>query len=78
MKFEDLDVWKRGARLSANIYKKLAQTKDSGSTCCNRKKMDPGNQRIISHAGWFNQIKAKCLSKNRNRFFCPLTTAPCE
>jgi len=30
MKFEDLDVWKRGARLSANIYKELAQTKDFG------------------------------------------------
>ena len=118
MKFEDLDVWKRGARLSANIYKKLAQTKDFGfkdqitrsglsipsniaegieresNKDCVRflqyakgscgelrtqiyigidigyindaigKKMDPGNQRIISHAGWLNQIKAKCLSKN--------------
>ena len=30
MKFEDLDVWKRGARLSANIYKELAQIKDFG------------------------------------------------
>ena len=30
MKFEDLDVWKRGARLSANIYKELAQIHDFG------------------------------------------------
>ena len=30
MKFEDLDVWKRGSRLSANIYKELAQVKDFG------------------------------------------------
>ncbi len=30
MKFEDLDVWKRSARLSANIYKELANLKDFG------------------------------------------------
>ncbi|MFC1864069.1 four helix bundle protein [Thermodesulfobacteriota bacterium] len=30
MKFEDLDVWKRAARLSANIYKSLANLKDYG------------------------------------------------
>ena len=30
MRFEDLDVWKRGARLSANIYKESAQIKDFG------------------------------------------------
>ena len=30
MKFEDLDVWKRGARLSANIYKELAKIQDFG------------------------------------------------
>jgi len=30
MKFEDLDVWKRSARLSANIYKQLANLKDYG------------------------------------------------
>ena len=30
MKFEDLDFWKRGARLSANSYKELAQIKDFG------------------------------------------------
>lgn len=30
MKFEDLDVWKRAARLSADIYKELAQIKDVG------------------------------------------------
>jgi len=30
MKFEDLDVWKRAARLSANIYKELARNKDFG------------------------------------------------
>lgn len=30
MKFEDLDVWKRAARLSANIYKELTHNKDYG------------------------------------------------
>lgn len=30
MKFEDLDVWKRSARLSAEIYKTLADLKDYG------------------------------------------------
>jgi len=30
MKFEDLDVWKRAARLSANIYKELKELKDFG------------------------------------------------
>jgi four helix bundle protein len=30
MKFEDLDVWKRSARLSAEIYKELAGFKDFG------------------------------------------------
>ncbi len=30
MKFEDLGVWKRGARLSADIYKELVQSKDFG------------------------------------------------
>ncbi|HIH97183.1 MAG TPA: four helix bundle protein [Thermoplasmata archaeon] len=30
MKFEDLDVWKRAARLSANIYKELKDLKDFG------------------------------------------------
>lgn len=30
MKFEDLDVWKRSARLSAEIYKNLAELKDYG------------------------------------------------
>jgi four helix bundle protein len=30
VKFEDLDVWKRGARLSANIYKELAKIQDFG------------------------------------------------
>ena len=30
MKFEDLDVWKRSARLSADIYKYLAEHKDFG------------------------------------------------
>ena len=30
MKFEDLDVWKRAARLSADIYKELARIKDFG------------------------------------------------
>ncbi|MFQ5901378.1 MAG: four helix bundle protein [Thermodesulfobacteriota bacterium] len=30
MKFEDLDVWKRAARLSANIYKELTHIKDFG------------------------------------------------
>ncbi len=30
MKFEDLDVWKRAARLSANIYKEIARIKDFG------------------------------------------------
>lgn len=30
MKFEDLGVWKRGARLSADIYKELVQIKDFG------------------------------------------------
>ena len=30
MKFEDLDVWKRSARLSANIYKTLGKLKDYG------------------------------------------------
>ena len=30
MKFEDLDVWKRATRLSANIYKELAHNKDFG------------------------------------------------
>ena len=30
MGFEDLDVWKRGARLSADIYKELSNVKDFG------------------------------------------------
>jgi len=30
MKFEDLEVWKRAARLSANIYKELRDLKDFG------------------------------------------------
>ena len=30
MKFEDLKVWKRSARLSAEIYKELASIKDYG------------------------------------------------
>ncbi|MEX2164534.1 MAG: four helix bundle protein [Sulfuricaulis sp.] len=30
MKFEDLDVWKRSARLSADIYRGLADSKDYG------------------------------------------------
>ncbi len=30
MRFEDLDVWKRSARLSANIYKELRELKDYG------------------------------------------------
>lgn len=30
MKFEDLEVWKRAARLSANLYKALSQLKDYG------------------------------------------------
>lgn len=29
-KFEELDVWKRSARLSADIYKSLAELKDYG------------------------------------------------
>ena len=30
MRFEDLEVWKRAARLSAQIYKKLGELKDFG------------------------------------------------
>jgi four helix bundle protein len=30
VKFEDLDVWKRSARLSADIYKALINLKDYG------------------------------------------------
>jgi four helix bundle protein len=30
MRFEDLDVWKRSARLSADIYKELSNLKDYG------------------------------------------------
>jgi len=30
MRFEDLDVWKRSARLSADIYKELRGLKDYG------------------------------------------------
>ena len=30
MRFEDLDVWKRAARLSADIYRQLADLKDYG------------------------------------------------
>jgi four helix bundle protein len=30
MRFEDLDVWKRAARLSADIYRQLANLKDFG------------------------------------------------
>ena len=30
MKFEDLEVWKRSARPSANIYKELVNLKDFG------------------------------------------------
>ena len=30
MKFEDLDVWKRSARLSADLYKQLSDLKDYG------------------------------------------------
>jgi four helix bundle protein len=30
MKFEDLDVWKRAARLSADLYIQLSDLKDYG------------------------------------------------
>ncbi|QIA64439.1 four helix bundle protein [Vibrio astriarenae] len=30
MRFEDLDVWKRSARLSAEVYKHFARAKDFG------------------------------------------------
>jgi len=30
MRFEDLDVWKRSARLSASIYRELCKLKDYG------------------------------------------------
>lgn len=30
MKFEDMDVWKKSSRLSANIYKTFAQCRDYG------------------------------------------------
>ena len=30
MRFEDLDVWKRSARLSSDIYKYFAQSRDFG------------------------------------------------
>lgn len=30
MRFEDLDVWKRSARLSAEIYKQFQSSKDFG------------------------------------------------
>jgi four helix bundle protein len=30
VEFENLEVWKRAARLSANIYKELAKLKDFG------------------------------------------------
>ena len=30
MRFEDLEVWKRAARLSADIYRQLADLKDYG------------------------------------------------
>ena len=30
MKFEDLEVWKRSARLSADLYKEMQQVKDFG------------------------------------------------
>lgn len=30
MRFEDLDVWKRAARLSAEIYKEMRELKDYG------------------------------------------------
>ena len=30
VRFEDLDVWKRSARLDANIYKELSDPKDFG------------------------------------------------
>ena len=30
MKFEDLDVWKRSSRLSADIYRELRELKDFG------------------------------------------------
>jgi four helix bundle protein len=30
MRFEDLEVWKRGSRLSAEIYKELGQLRDFG------------------------------------------------
>lgn len=30
MKFENLEVWKRSARLSADLYKQLANLKDYG------------------------------------------------
>lgn len=30
MKFEDLDVWKKSAHLSAELYKKLLDCKDYG------------------------------------------------
>jgi len=29
-RFEELDVWKRSARLSANLYKELAELRDYG------------------------------------------------
>ena len=30
MRFEDLEVWKRAARLSADLYKQLRDLKDFG------------------------------------------------
>jgi len=54
MRFEDLDVWKRAARLSANIYRALSSLKDYGfkdqitrsglSISCNIQKVWKENQ----------------------------------
>jgi len=41
MPFEDLDVWKRSARLSAEIYKEFADQRDFGFKDQNSQPREP-------------------------------------
>ncbi|HDH11681.1 MAG TPA: four helix bundle protein [Nitrospirae bacterium] len=62
MKFEDLDVWKRTARLSANIYKELSHIKDFGF----KDQITRSGLSIPSNIAFILSAP------------CSLTTAPCE
>ncbi len=47
MKFEDMEIWKRSARLSANLYKHFTESKDYGFR-------DQITRSAFGYAGWFH------------------------